>query len=91
VVRRIGSQRPDLMVIPSGGMWGPVKNDHHVQARSKENQTPIVFVHPIEFLVTGPQGEILDRRFTSPYMDAPVGGAGEDSLICEVEIRLPSL
>ena len=35
--------------------------DPVLQARSKENRTHIVFVHPVEFLVTGPDGSILQR------------------------------
>ena len=49
------------MICPSGGMFGPKSNDPIVQARSKENQVPIVFVHPAEFLVTGPDGSIRER------------------------------
>ena len=46
----------------SGGSWGPKDNDPAVQARSKENSLPIVFVHPCEFLVTSPEGEIWKRE-----------------------------
>jgi hypothetical protein len=42
-------------------MFGPRSNDPIVQARSRENGVPILFVHPAEFLVTGPDGSILDR------------------------------
>ncbi len=58
-----------FILIPSGGMWGPRSNDHHVQARSKESSLPIVFVHPIEWLVTGPGGVIWDRDFRGDRMD----------------------
>jgi len=40
-------------------MFGPVKNDPILQARSRENGVHIVFVHPAEFLVTDPQGQIV--------------------------------
>ena len=42
-------------------MFGPEKNDPIVQARSRENKLPIVFVHPAEFLATDPQGQIAAR------------------------------
>jgi predicted amidohydrolase len=78
-IARLGEAGAELMLCPSGGMWGPIKNDHHLQARSRENSVPIVFVHPIEFLVTGPDGAILDRRFAGDHMDVPVDGIhGED-------------
>ena len=47
----------DFLICPSGGMFGPKSNDPIVQARSRENQIHIVFVHPAEFLVTGPDGQ----------------------------------
>lgn len=68
IIRELGENGADIMVCPSGGMWGPVKNDHHLQARSRENRAPIIFVHPIEFLVTGSDGAILDRRFVGEDM-----------------------
>jgi len=50
-----------LLICISGGMFGPKNNDPHLQARSRENGIHIVFVHPAEFLVTGPAGDILSR------------------------------
>jgi len=61
LVRRFCANGADFLICPSGGMFGPKTNDPIVQARSRENQVPIVFVHPAEFLVTGPDGSILDR------------------------------
>jgi predicted amidohydrolase len=61
LVRCFRTNGAELLICPSGGMFGPKSNDPIVQARSRENQVPIVFVHPAEFLVTGPGGEILDR------------------------------
>jgi predicted amidohydrolase len=60
LVRRFCEQGADILICPSGGMFGP-KNDAIVQARSRENKMHIVFVHPIEFLVTGPDGSILQQ------------------------------
>jgi predicted amidohydrolase len=61
LVRRFCVNGADFLLCPSGGMFGPKTNDPIVQARSRENQVPIVFVHPAEFLVTGRDGSILDR------------------------------
>lgn len=61
IVRRFCESGAQLLLCPSGGMFGPKSNDHILQARSRENKTHIVFVHPAEFLVTGPDGAILHR------------------------------
>jgi predicted amidohydrolase len=61
IVRRFGENKANFLLCPSGGMFGPKTNDPIVQARSKENGIYIVFVHPAEFLVTGPDGSILER------------------------------
>jgi predicted amidohydrolase len=59
IVRRFCAAGADFLICPSGGMFGPIKNDPILQARSRENQVHIVFVHPAEFLVTSPSGEIV--------------------------------
>jgi predicted amidohydrolase len=61
LVRRFRANGADFLICPSGGMFGPRNNDPIVQARSRENGIPILFVHPAEFLVTGPDGSILGR------------------------------
>jgi predicted amidohydrolase len=61
IVRRFCDKGADFLLCPSGGMFGPRSNDPIVQARSRENHIPIIFVHPAEFLTTGPDGSILDR------------------------------
>jgi predicted amidohydrolase len=58
IVRRFRENGADFLICPSGGMFGPRTNDWIVQARSRENKLPIVFVHPVEFLVTNPDGSI---------------------------------
>lgn len=58
IVRRYREAGADYLICPSGGMFGPKSNDPIVQARSKENKLPIVFVHPAEFLVTLGDGSI---------------------------------
>jgi predicted amidohydrolase len=59
IVKNFCARGADFLICPSGGMFGPVKNDPILQARSRENGVYIIFVHPTEFLVTGPQGEIV--------------------------------
>ncbi len=61
IVRRFCDNGADFLICPSGGMFGPERNDPIVQARSRENARVIVFVHPAEFLVTGPDGGIRQR------------------------------
>jgi predicted amidohydrolase len=61
IVRSLCVNGADFLICPSGGMFGPRNNDPIVQARSRENKVPIVFIHPAEFLVTGPDGSLLDR------------------------------
>ena len=53
--------KADFLLCPSGGMFGPQRNDPILQARSRENRKFIVFVHPAEFLVTGSDGSIVER------------------------------
>jgi predicted amidohydrolase len=61
VVRRFRENGAEFLICPSGGMFGAKKNDAIVQARSKESELPIIFVHPAEFLVTNTDGSILAR------------------------------
>ena len=61
VVRQFCSRGADLLICPSGGMFGPKKNDHILQRRSQENGKYIIFTHPAEFLVTTPEGAIAQR------------------------------
>ena len=59
IVAKFCAAGADFLICPSGGMFGPKSNDPILQARSRENGVHIVFVHPAEFLVTDPQGEIV--------------------------------
>ncbi len=59
IVGRICANGADFLICPSGGMFGPRSNDPIVQARSRENKIHIVFIHPAEFLVTGPDGSVV--------------------------------
>jgi predicted amidohydrolase len=62
VVRNFCTNGAGFLLCASGGAWGVLDNDLVVQARSRENHIPIVFVHPAEFLVTAADGSILQRR-----------------------------
>jgi len=59
IVRGFCARGADFLICPSGGMFGLEKNDPILRARSRENGVYIVFVHPAEFLVTDPHGEIV--------------------------------
>jgi predicted amidohydrolase len=59
IVRGFCARGADFLICPSGGMFGPVKNDPILVARSRENDVYITFVHPAEFLVTAPGGRII--------------------------------
>jgi len=61
VVKGFCDQGADFLLCPSGGMFGPTRNDPILQARSRENHKYIVFVHPAEFLVTAPDGTIVQQ------------------------------
>jgi len=69
----------EFIIVPSGGMWGPKSNDPHLRARSKTSGLPIVFVHPIEWLVTGPDGVIWDRHFCGHGMDVAADKVDTDA------------
>lgn len=76
LVHRFFENGADFLICPSGGMFGPEKNDSIVQARSRENGTHIVFVHPAEFLVTGPDGAILKRAIVGESLLVAPGEVG---------------
>jgi predicted amidohydrolase len=57
-----------IVFCPAGGGYGP-ENHRVVRRRSREGKVPIVFVHPIEFLVTGPDGSILDNHRYGKSLD----------------------
>jgi predicted amidohydrolase len=61
LVQRLCAGGAELLICPSGGMFGPMSNDPILQARSQENGVPILFVHPAEFLVTNLAGAIRAR------------------------------
>jgi predicted amidohydrolase len=81
----------EFILCPSGGMFGPKSNDPIVQARSKENRLPIVFVHPAEFLVTGPDGDIRARTILGDRLEietAEVGGVRDENEVFYFDLAL---
>lgn len=81
IVRKFKENGAEFLICPSGGMFGPIKNDHIVQARSKETGLPIIFVHPAEFLVTGTQGDVIAQTVLGDVLliDAKEIGTEKDS------------
>ncbi|MEX2169034.1 MAG: carbon-nitrogen hydrolase family protein [Pirellulales bacterium] len=69
IVSRYREQGAEFLLCPSGGMFGPDSNDPIVQARSRENSLPIVFVHPAEFLVTNSDGTIAARTLLGDRLE----------------------
>ena len=59
-------------------MFGPKSNDPIVQSRSRENKIHIVFVHPAEFLVTGPDGANLANTLLGNRLEISADQAGSD-------------
>jgi predicted amidohydrolase len=91
VVRRFRENGAEFLICPSGGMFGSKKNDAIVQARSKENQLPIVFVHPAEFLVTNPDGSIQVRTLVGDRLvigKQQVGGPNDLNRIFYYDLPL---
>jgi predicted amidohydrolase len=91
IVRQFCSNGADWLICPSGGMFGPKSNDPIVQERSRENGIHIVFVHPVEFLVTGPAGDVLDRTLLGDSLSIPpdrVDGPDDRRQICNFDLPL---
>ena len=78
LVSRIVAEGAEFLLCPSGGMFGPKSNDPILQARSRENGRYIVFVHPCEFLVTGPDGSILTATILGSTLEISSGEAGSE-------------
>ncbi len=93
VVRKFRDNGAGFLICPSGGMFGPKNNDPLLQARSKENQVPIVFVHPALFLVTGRDGSILERTLLGDVLliaKDQVGGEQDQNRVCYFDLPLRS-
>lgn len=79
LVKQLRAAGAEILICPSGGMYGPKSNDPIVQARSKENEVPILFVHPAEFLVTDSGGEILARTILGDRLEIKTNEVGSDN------------
>ena len=94
LVRRFCDNGADLLICPSGGMFGSKKNDPILQARSRENRRYIVFVHPAEFLVTAPDGSIAARTILGDRLlvgAKEVGGKADQNGVFYFDVpRKPS-
>ena len=90
IVEKYSTRGAEFLICPSGGMFGPATNDPIVQARSRENRTYIVFVHPAEFLVTAPDGTVASRVLLGDRLlvEADEVDTGVDSKAV-VEFALP--
>jgi predicted amidohydrolase len=92
VVRRFRENGAEFLICPSGGMFGSKNNDAIVQARSKENNLPIVFVHPAEFLVTNADGSIQVRTLVGDRLvigKQQAGGPSDLNRIFYYDLRVP--
>ena len=78
LVSRIVADGAEFLLCPSGGMFGPKSNDSILQARSRENGRYIIFVHPCEFLVTGPDGAILTATLLGNSLEISADQAGSE-------------
>jgi predicted amidohydrolase len=91
LVKRLCDGGVELLLCPSGGMFGPKSNDPIVQARSQENGVPILFVHPAEFLVTGSRGEIRARTLVGDRLEIStreIGGEHDQNEVFLFELPL---
>lgn len=92
LVRKFADDRAGFLICPSGGMFGPKSNDPILQARSKENRLPIVFVHPAEFLVTDPDGAIKERTILGDTLlisKDEIGGDKDQNRVFYVDLPAP--
>jgi predicted amidohydrolase len=91
VVRGFRENGAEFLICPSGGMFGAKKNDAIVQARSKENNLPIVFVHPAEFLLTNPDGSIQTRTLVGDRLvvdKSQIGGPTDLNRIIYYDLQV---
>ena len=91
LVSQIVADGAEFLLCPSGGMFGPKSNDSILQARSKENGRYIVFVHPCEFLVTGPDGAILTTTLLGNRLEistAEIGSEKDSQQVFYIDLPL---
>ncbi len=77
-VRELADAGADIVFCPSGGSYGD-DSDRTMQQRSRESGLPIVFTHPLEFLVTGADGSVLAREIAGGPVD-DVSGSDDGSV-----------
>ncbi|MFH1336813.1 MAG: carbon-nitrogen hydrolase family protein [Candidatus Zixiibacteriota bacterium] len=77
-IDQLAENGADFVFCLAGGGYGE-ENDAIVSQRSSEGHVPIIFVHPVEFLVTGRDGQILTQSVLGDDLDAQPndGLAGE--------------
>lgn len=78
LISQIVADGAEFLLCPSGGMFGPKSNDPFLQARSKENGRYIIFVHPCELLVTGPDGAILTTKLLGSSLEILAAEIGSE-------------
>lgn len=91
VVTRFCDRGADFLICPSGGMFGPKRNDPILQARSRENGKHIVFVHPAEFLVTAPDGAVLQQTILGGKLEISpdeIGTEADSQRVCYFDLPL---
>ena len=89
IVGRYNENGAEFLICPSGGMFGPRRNDPIVQTRSRQNGKYIVFVHPAEFLVTTPNGAIASRTILGDRLLIPqeeIGGPLDQNRVFYFEL-----
>jgi predicted amidohydrolase len=90
IANRLRANGAELLIVPSGGMYGR-RNDRIVGDRARENGVPIVFVHPVEFLVTGSDGTILARAMLGDQLAIEPGqrdGAKDSRAVFYFDLEL---
>jgi apolipoprotein N-acyltransferase len=92
IVEQFCRRGADFLLCPSGGMFGPGRNDPILQARSRENERYITFVHPAEFLVTDPDGSIVQRTILGngrPILPEQAGGREDPKQVFYFDLAMP--
>lgn len=91
VVKGFCERGAGFLICPSGGMFGPKRNDPILQERSRENHKYIVFVHPAEFIVTAPDGTIVQQALLGNRLLIPpdlIGTDADSKRVCYVDLPL---
>jgi predicted amidohydrolase len=67
-IEELAANGAELVFVPAGGGYG-AESDEIMRQRSIEGKVPIVFVHPVEFLVTAADGSILTSELDGSSLD----------------------